>query len=153
MVGRPSHAGQVEDRDDILAASLAAAYRQCRGAVRRAGRAAAGAGTASASRTSIICSAFRAFSALNIPVPGGTGTLTPSFGAGTHGPSWRMVVELGPGGSRLGNASRRPERNPASAHYMDLLRTWRRGELEPLEVPAHACGAAHPSATLTLEPR
>ena len=72
---------------------------------------------------------------LGIPMQGGTGTLNPSSGSGTHGASWRMVVELGdqvtaraiyPGGQ---------SGHPASRRYDDRLANWAAGRLDSLRVP------------------
>lgn len=77
-----------------------------------------------------------AFSRIDIPVQGGSATLWPSTGNGRHGPSWRMVVELGsprrawaiyPGGQ---------SGDPVSPRYDDRLRKWTQGELDTLRVPA-----------------
>jgi penicillin G amidase len=77
-----------------------------------------------------------ALSALEVPVQGGPSTLTPSPGRGTHGPSWRMVVELGsevrgwavyPGGQ---------SGNPASSRYLDRLPRWVAGQLDTVLFPA-----------------
>ncbi len=76
-----------------------------------------------------------ALSALDLEVPSGPNTISPSGAAGTHGSSWRMVVELGsevvgwatyPGGQ---------SGNPVSAHYRDFLPRWLAGELDSLVVP------------------
>ena len=76
-----------------------------------------------------------AFSRLNVPVQGGNATLWPSTGDGHHGPSWRMVVEMGaprrawaiyPGGQ---------SGNPLSARYDDRLDRWSKGELDTLRLP------------------
>lgn len=76
------------------------------------------------------------FSRLGIPVQGGPGLLNPSSGSGTHGASWRMVVELSsplrawatyPGGQ---------SGNPSSDRYDDRLAAWREGRLDTLRFPA-----------------
>ena len=77
-----------------------------------------------------------AFSRLEIPVTGGSATIWPSTGNGRHGPSWRMIVEMGkprrawaiyPGGQ---------SGNPLSPRYDDRLGKWKRGELDTLRLPA-----------------
>jgi penicillin amidase len=74
-------------------------------------------------------------SARGIPVQGGNGNLNPSSGNGTHGASWRMVVELGdtmrasaiyPGGQ---------SGNPASRRYDDRIPKWAAGELDSALFP------------------
>jgi penicillin amidase len=89
-------------------------------------------------------------------VTSGNGTVAPAAGAGgSHGASWRMVVELGrdrrtawaiyPGGQ---------SGNPASRRYDDRLEKWRTGQLDSLVVPESE--AAFPKArvlsTLDLRP-
>ncbi|HEY5087693.1 MAG TPA: penicillin acylase family protein, partial [Gemmatimonadaceae bacterium] len=95
-----------------------------------------------------------AFSVLRIPVPGGVGTLTPSSGTGHFGPSWRMVVEMGPDVHAWGTFPGGQSGNPFSARYKDHLAFWERGELQPLifpHTPAELAPAAT-SAALKLEP-
>lgn len=96
------------------------------------------------------------FSALRIPVQGGPGTLSPSSGSGTHGASWRMVVELGGGdfmrawGIYPGGQSG----NPGSRRYTDRLDRWALGMLDTLRLPAavDALPPSQRSAALTLRP-
>ena len=143
-----------ETRDDILAASLAAAMTNTR---RRYGSPDAGGWRWDRIRHANIPHLLRipVLSALNIPVQGGPSTLSPSAGSGTHGASWRMVVELGdsvrawvtyPGGQ---------SGDPASPRYRDRLPLWAAGELERARVPSspQSLDEAHRSATLTLRPR
>jgi penicillin amidase len=95
-----------------------------------------------------------ALSALDIPVQGGPGTLSPSAGAGTMGPSWRMVVELGPELRAWATYPGGQSGNPVSPRYRDRLALWTAGQLEPVRFPrtADALDAAHRVATLTLQP-
>ena len=96
------------------------------------------------------------FSREHLPVTSGNGTLAPAAGAtGSHGASWRMIVELTkdrrtawaiyPGGQ---------SGNPASTRYDDRLEKWRTGQLDSLVVPASE--AAFPKnrilSTLDLRP-
>lgn len=78
------------------------------------------------------------FSRDHLPVTSGYGTIAPASGAnGSHGASWRMIVELTkdrrtawsiyPGGQ---------SGNPASPRYDDRLEKWRTGQLDSLVVPA-----------------
>ena len=76
-----------------------------------------------------------ALSALGLPVQGGASTLGPSPGRGIHGASWRMVVELGDTVSGWGTYPGGQSGNPASAHYLDRLPLWLRGELAPVLFP------------------
>jgi penicillin G amidase len=92
----------------------------------------------------------------HLPVTSGYGTVAPASGAtGSHGASWRMVVELTkdrrtawaiyPGGQ---------SGNPASRRYDDRLEKWRTGQLDSLLVPESE--ASLPSSrirsTLQLRP-
>ena len=49
-----------------------------------------------------------------------------------HGPSWRMVVELGPEPRAYGLYPGGQSGNPSSAFYMNLLAKWEKGELNEL---------------------
>jgi penicillin amidase len=87
---------------------------------------------------------------------GGPGNLNPSSGSGTHGASWRMVVDLDP---RRGVRSRAvypggQSGNPASMLYDDRLCAWQRGELAPVFSPPTADRArqAEGAAVLRLLP-
>ena len=92
----------------------------------------------------------------HLAVTSGYGTIAPASGAtGSHGASWRMIVELTkdrrtawaiyPGGQ---------SGNPASSRYDDRLEKWRTGQLDSLVVPESE--AAFPKArvlsTLDLKP-
>lgn len=96
-----------------------------------------------------------AFSALKIPVQSGPGTLAPSSGTGSHGPSWRMVVDLGPEIRAWTTYPGGQSGNPLSDHYRDRIDEWTRGELEPVRFPTapNRLLPAQTSATLTLRPR
>lgn len=124
----------VEDRDEILNASLRAAFEQ---AELHHGDPDGDGWRWDHVQTANIYHLLRipAFSALGIAVQGGPGALTPVSGSGTHGPSWRMVVELGdsvrawvtyPGGQ---------SGNPVSPWYEDRIAQWAHGELSPAIFP------------------
>lgn len=49
-----------------------------------------------------------------------------------HGPSWRMVVELGPEPKAYGLYPGGQSGNPASPYYMNMLEKWEKGELNEL---------------------
>ncbi|GAB2461749.1 penicillin amidase [Hymenobacter qilianensis] len=49
-----------------------------------------------------------------------------------NGPSWRMVVALGPQVKAYGVFPGGQSGNPGSAHYDDMIETWRKGELNEL---------------------
>jgi penicillin amidase len=77
-----------------------------------------------------------AFSALHLPVQGGQGTLSPSPGNGTHGASWRMVVELGPEVRAWAIYPGGQSGNPASSRYLDRLPRWLDSQLDTVLFPA-----------------
>lgn len=96
------------------------------------------------------------FSRDHLPVTSGYGTVAPASGAnGSHGASWRMIVELTkdrrtawsiyPGGQ---------SGNPASARYDDRLEKWRTGQLDSLVVPESeaALPPARVLSTLLVKP-
>ncbi len=70
-----------------------------------------------------------------LQVTSGPGTLSPSDGGGTHGASWRFVVELGPEVKAWGTYPGGQSGNPASARYDDRIEQWQRGELAELRLP------------------
>ena len=79
-----------------------------------------------------------ALSELNLPVTSGPSTLAPSFGRGTHGASWRMVVELGPEVRAWGTYPGGQSGSPASVRYADRVPQWQRGELDTILFPREA---------------
>jgi len=84
----------------------------------------------------------------HLAVTSGYGTIAPASGAnGSHGASWRMIVELTP--QRRTAWSIYPggqSGNPASPRYDDRLEKWRTGQLDSLLVPESA--GAFPKARL-----
>jgi penicillin amidase len=143
----------VEERDDILVASLIAALAATRA---KYGDPNGDGWRWDRIRHANVAHLLRlpALSALEIPVQGGPGTLSPSSGNGSHGPSWRMVVELGPELRAWATYPGGQSGNPVSPRYLDRLPQWTRGELSPVNVPAtpSALDAAHRSSVLTLRP-
>jgi penicillin amidase len=127
----------VEDRDAILAASLRAALTKAR---KEYGDPAGSGWLWSNVQHANIYHLARipAFSALGIPVQGGPSTLSPSGGSGTHGPSWRMVVELGPEVRAWATYPGGQSGNPSSPRYTDRLSLWEKGELAPVLFPKTA---------------
>jgi penicillin amidase len=123
-----------ESRDDILRASLAAA---CDSLIRKYGSPDSDKWLWSNNRQANIRHLLRlpAFSALKVPVQGGPSTLAPSGGNGIHGPSWRMVVELGPEVRAWGVYPGGQSGAPASRHYTDRLSRWALGQLDPILFP------------------
>ncbi len=144
---------QVEHRDDIVAASLAAAYLTVRG---RYGDPGGDAWRWDRIRFANVNHLLRlpALSALNIPVQGGVSTLSPSSGTGTHSASWRMVVELGPDIHAWATYPGGQSGNPVSPRYKDRIPLWANGTLEPIHFPRDEKGlvAAQRGAELTLTP-
>ena len=142
-----------ESRDAIIAASLDAALEATR---RERGEPDAGGWTWSKVRHANIRHLLQLpdFSALEVPVQSGPGTLAPSTGRGGHGPSWRMVVELGPEVRAWGTYPGGQSGDPASPRYLNRLPLWRDGQLEPLFSPRteRDIPAARNAGTLVLEP-
>jgi penicillin amidase len=83
-----------------------------------------------------------AFSERDLAIQGGPGTLNPSS-AGGHGPSWRMVVELGDSVRAWGTYPGGQSGNPASPRYADRLPLWRAGELDTLFAPRDTLSLVH----------
>jgi penicillin amidase len=62
---------------------------------------------------------------------GGTGSTVNALTEG-HGPSWRMVVQLGPQVKGYGIIPGGQSGNPGSFFYDDMLQTWKEGKLKEL---------------------
>jgi penicillin amidase len=143
-----------ETRDDIIAAALTAAFDTV---TNRRGSPAGDGWRWDHVRFANIGHLLRlpALSASNIPVQGGPGTLAPSSGSGAHGPSWRMVVDLGPDIRAWTTYPGGQSGNPLSARYRDRIDEWSRGELEEVRFP-HSPDQLTPaqrSSALSLRPR
>jgi len=143
----------VEDRDAILASALASAFLATR---QRYGAPEKGGWVWNTIHHANINHLLRipALSALDLPVAGGISTLSPIAGAGTNGPSWRMVVDLGPTLHAWVTYPGGQSGNPASARYRDRIPEWMAGQLEAVHVPRSAgeLPEAQRTATLTLRP-
>ncbi len=143
----------VERRDDILAASLAAAFQILR---KRHGDPNGNGWRWDGIRHANVNHLLRlpALSALALPVQSGPGTLSPSTGNGTHSASWRMVVELGPEMKAWTTYPGGQSGNPVSARYRDRIPLWVNGELEAVRLPRdrNALDPKHRTAELTLVP-
>ncbi|MEB3323631.1 MAG: penicillin acylase family protein, partial [Synechococcaceae cyanobacterium] len=124
----------VETRDAMLARALGAAFRRT---VERYGAPDQGGWRWDGIRHANIWHPLRveALSELGVPVQGGNGTLNPSSGWGTHGASWRMVVELGPEVRAWGVYPGGQSGNPLSRWYRDRIRYWSAGVLDTLPFP------------------
>jgi penicillin amidase len=142
----------VEGRDAILAASMVAAYDSL---VRRYGPRANGGWRWDRVYTTRMhhLLALPGFSEAGVAVQGGPGTLNPA-GPGGFGPSWRMVVELGPEVRAWGTYPGGQSGNPASPRYLDRLPLWREGTLDTLFTPRDtaALSGARVRARLRLMP-
>jgi penicillin amidase len=93
-----------------------------------------------------------AFSEERIAVQGGPATLNPSS-VGGHGPSWRMVVELGDSVRAWGTYPGGQSGNPASARYKDRIALWREGRLDTLFAPRDTTGLAATLRVRLLPPK
>jgi len=71
-----------------------------------------------------------AFSAMDVQNGGGGSVVNAT--TERNGPSWRMVVALGPQPKGYGVYPGGQSGNPGSPYYLNLLETWRKGELHEL---------------------
>lgn len=160
LLEQPSHVwwdmrgtSAVEMRDEILADALEEAYDDL---TERLGAPDSSSWQWSNHRTAQINHFLRiaSLSRRDIPMQGGSGTLNPSTGAGTHGASWRMVVELGDEVRAQATYPGGQSGHPASVRYDDRLAAWSSGRLDSLRVPRTeaALPAAQRRARLTLSP-
>jgi len=142
----------VEDRDALLTRALAEALVQVR--ARHGPEAEGGWAWRNAGRHNVYhLLRIPALSRLELPARGGPQLLNPVSGAGTHGASWRMVVELGDTVRARGTYPGGQSGNPVSAAYDDRLGHWVRGELQDLRFPrteAELRAAGQVSAELVL---
>ncbi len=140
-----------ETRDDLLAAALLVADGQMQ---REHGPPDGGGWRWSRVRSMSIYHLLRipSFSALDIPVQGGLGTISPLSEGDVFGASWRMVVELGPEVRGWGTYPGGQSGNPASTRYLDRLARWRDGALDTLRFPRRPEDLPTVRSTLRLEP-
>ncbi len=124
----------VEDRDAILVASLAGALVRAK---RELGEPDGPGWRWDEVRHANIYHLLElpALSALGLPIQGGPGNLNPSSGGGTHGASWRMVVELGAEISAWSIYPGGQSGHPLSSRYTDRIDKWLAGELDPVLFP------------------
>jgi penicillin amidase len=143
----------VETRDDILSDALEAAWDRL---VAQHGDPDTGGWVWSRHRTATINHLLRipSMSRVGIPVQGGPGLLNPSTGSGTHGASWRMVVELGDEVQARATYPGGQSGHPASSRYTDRLAAWTEGRLDSLRTPRSVrdLPMAMRRAQLTLSP-
>jgi penicillin amidase len=94
------------------------------------------------------------FSANGLITDGGRGTLNPAPGGGGFGPSWRLVVDLGPTIQAWDTYPGGQSGNPASPQYDDRIPTWLAGQLSPVLTPTTpgSLPAARTSSVLQLKP-
>jgi penicillin amidase len=150
---RRSTGDAVETRDDLLVASLTSALDRAR---REHGDPNAGGWRWERVHRIHIrhLLGLPGFSVEGIAVNGGPSTLAPSSMTNEYGPSWRMVVELGPELRAWSIYPGGQSGNPASSRYTDRLSRWIAGELDSLVVPTSpsALDSRHVASRLTLEP-
>lgn len=139
-----------EDRDAVLARALAGAVREAR---RRYGDPGDAGWRWGAVRHANVRHLLQipALGALGLAVPGGPSTLSPLGGNGTHGASWRMVVELGPEVRAWGTYPGGQTGDPTASGYRDRLPLWLAGELAPLARPRSAAEAQRERGARTLD--
>ncbi len=127
----------VENRDSVVASSLRSAFVRTRS---QFGPEDGEGWLWSSRRTANIRHLLQipALSALNLPVQGGPSTISPSSGSGTHGASWRMVVELGPSITAWTTYPGGQSGNPISPYYRDRIEQWMNGELAEVLFPERA---------------
>jgi len=125
----------VETRDDILTASLVDALEQVK---EEHGLPESGGWRWDRIRHANIWHllGFPSLSALDLPIQGGSGNLNPSSGPGTHGASWRMVVDLGPQLHAWVTYPGGQSGNPVSPWYRDRVQQWTDGTLDEALFPA-----------------
>jgi penicillin amidase len=144
---------QVEDRDYILASSLVTAVLATRQRYGTPGD--TGWRWSNVHKVNIPhLLRLPALSALGLPVDGGPGTLSPIAIGGSNGPSWRMVVDLGPTVHAWTTYPGGQSGNPASPRYRDRIPQWLAGQLEAVHLPLRPgeLPPAQRSGTLTLRP-
>ncbi len=125
---------EAEDRDALLRRALAAGLARTRA---KHGAEDGGGWAWSAARRFNIHHLLRVpgLSRLGLAATGGPGLPSPLSASGSHGASWRMVVELGDEVTARGTFPGGQSGNPLSDGYDDRLSFWLRGELENLRFP------------------
>ena len=90
------------------------------------------------------------FGIYNVPIGGGRGIVNAT--SERHGPSWRMVVELGDPVTMWGVYPGGQSGNPGSAYYSNLVRAWAAGEHYRLQKLAPDDDTPNGLFTQTLSP-
>jgi penicillin amidase len=147
--------GERESRDDILRLAVARAWRQL------TDPSSLGPDTAAwrwdRYRTARIphLAFLPGMGATGLAVTGGNGTLSPLGAGGSHGASWRMVVEMGPTPRVLATYPGGQSGNPASVRYDDRVEEWRTGALDTVRLPRTVAelGAGEVTERFRLVPR
>ncbi len=143
----------VEDRDDVLIASLAAALETAKA---QHGEPDGGGWRWDRVRNTNIYHllGLESLSVLGLPIQGGPGSLNPSSGRGIFGASWRMVVQLGPEVEAWSIYPGGQSGNPVSSRYIDRVDRWVEGKLDPVLFPRSPSDldAARTASILELNP-
>lgn len=97
---------------------------------------------------------LKGFSVTGLITDGGRGTLNPAPGGDGFGPSWRLVVDLGPTVQAWDTYPGGQSGNPASAEYDNRIPQWLAGQLSPVLAPltSAALPAARTQSVLVLKP-
>ncbi|HET7631213.1 MAG TPA: penicillin acylase family protein [Gemmatimonadaceae bacterium] len=145
----------VETRDDVMRQALVAAYDSLQARYGRPGAAGWPWGAVATVDIPHLLG-LTGFSRDGLVTDGGNGTLNPAPapGGGSHGPSWRLVVDLGPTIRAWDTYPGGQSGNPASPRYADRIPQWLAGQLSPVLAPDSLAGlpAARVMASLTLRP-
>ncbi|WP_224487887.1 penicillin acylase family protein [Robertkochia flava] len=90
-----------------------------------------------------------AFSRFNIPIGGNSGIVNAT--SEDHGPSWRMIVEMGEHPKALGIYPGGQSGNPGSKHYDDFIDKWAAGEYLELNFLPYGDEPGNTFTTQTLK--
>jgi penicillin amidase len=137
LLGDSAHAWWDGNRDSVIATALAAALDTVVG---RHGPPEDGGWRWDRLRFAQVWHLLRlpALSVLDVPLQGGPGLLNPSSGSGTHGASWRMVVDLGTSLRAWSTYPGGQSGNPMSRWYANRMADWSQGRLERVHLPRSA---------------
>ncbi len=145
---------QQEERDDIIHASLVSGLDAT---VNRYGEPSGGGWRWDRVRRFTVPHLLRlpGLDATDVANQGGPSTLSPMAMRGTHGASWRMVVDLGPPIRAWTTYPGGQSGNPASRFYRNRIVDWSAGTLQPVAIPEtpEDMSEESTSARLLLIPR